>query len=75
MGITRVTIWVIGLRTYLLSSPDPPSKGSPKLSPLMLGFRVKGPNDPQGSTRYRRFRGRVQGLKAYGVCLRRAQYL
>ena len=24
-GVTRVTIWVIGLLTYLLSPPDPPS--------------------------------------------------
>ena len=25
VGIIRVTIWVIGVLTYLLSSPDPPS--------------------------------------------------
>ena len=27
LGKSRVTIWVIGLLTYLLSPTDPPSKG------------------------------------------------
>ena len=26
MGMTRVTIWVLGLLSYLLSPPDPPSR-------------------------------------------------
>ena len=30
MGIHRVTIWVIGVLTYLLSPPDPPSKHDPQ---------------------------------------------
>ena len=30
MGITRVTMWVIGFLTYLLSPADPPSRAFKK---------------------------------------------
>ena len=35
MGLTLVTVWII--RVYVLSAPDPPSKG--------VGFRVVDDND------------------------------
>ena len=40
MGINRVTIWVMGLLTYLLSPPDPPSGVGLRIS--VPGCSVEG---------------------------------
>ena len=52
MGIFRVTIWVLGLLTYLLCPPDPSSGyvlqpyGLDTLDAKGLGFRGLGFRDP-----------------------------
>ena len=50
MGITRVTIWVIGVHlTYLVSPPDPPSRA--QFFCVRLG---EGSNEPSRSRRQAR---------------------